>query len=192
MKKLDSRIRRTYANLTKALYELLQEKSFDNITVSQICEEAGVHRATFYKHFIDKYAFLRFYFEYQLEEIYAEKIATIDSGDETLKKRCLALLDHMLLFINDNRCVFTAFTDTDVSASFVTTVVDVFSNFIADKISTYCSEKGSKVDMLSHYYANAVVGLYSWWFSNENACTLEELKAFYDHKVDEMCKEILA
>lgn len=192
MKKLDSRIRRTYSNLNKALYELLLENSFDSLTVSQICEKAGVHRATFYKHFVDKYAFLRFYFECKLEEIYVEKIATIESGDETLKKRCLALLDNMLMFVSDNRTIFKAFTDDKVSLSFTTTVIDVFSCFIAEKISNYSHEKDSKVEMIAHYYAGAVVGLYGWWFGSEQKSSVEELRAFCELKVDEMCRDILS
>ncbi|MFI3141853.1 MAG: TetR/AcrR family transcriptional regulator [Clostridia bacterium] len=187
MKKIDSRIRRTYANLTKALYALLQENNFENLTVSQICEEAGVHRATFYKHFVDKYAFLRFYFEYKLENIYTDKIVTINDSDDVLKARCMALMENMLIFVDDNLAVFAACIDNKASIAFTTTVVDVFSNFIAEKISAYCEVKDYKVDMVANYYAAAVVGLYSWWFNNTEVCSKEELRGFYEIKVNEMC-----
>ena len=54
MIKEDLRVVRTKKLLTDSLKNLLQEKSFDKITVNDICERAMVHRATFYNHFNDK------------------------------------------------------------------------------------------------------------------------------------------
>ena len=39
-----------------ALDRLAAAKSFDKISVTQICTEAGVSRATFYRHFSDKFS----------------------------------------------------------------------------------------------------------------------------------------
>ena len=57
--KIDLRIVKTYAKLTTALEDMMSEISFDDITVFDLCEKAGVRRATFYKHFKDKYDFLK-------------------------------------------------------------------------------------------------------------------------------------
>ena len=51
----DLRIQRTELSLRRALLELLSEKSFENITVGEICERAMVRRATFYSHYGSKY-----------------------------------------------------------------------------------------------------------------------------------------
>ena len=59
-KKIDVRVRRTYKQLIASFLKLLNEKSFDEISISEICEGADVHRATFYKHFEDKTEFLNF------------------------------------------------------------------------------------------------------------------------------------
>lgn len=40
---------------TGALYELLKEKSLDNIRVSEICAHCGLSKKAFYYHFTDKY-----------------------------------------------------------------------------------------------------------------------------------------
>lgn len=57
----DLRVIRTKKALSEAFIELLNSKTFDEITVNELCEEAGIRRATFYKHYSDKYDFLTAY-----------------------------------------------------------------------------------------------------------------------------------
>ena len=59
-KKDDLRIRRTYKLLSESLLDLLSENKFEDISVTDICEKAMIHRTTFYKHFEDKYQLLKF------------------------------------------------------------------------------------------------------------------------------------
>ena len=54
----DPRIRRTRQLLQGALRTLMQEKSFDEISVQDITDTATVNRATFYDHYTDKFALL--------------------------------------------------------------------------------------------------------------------------------------
>jgi AcrR family transcriptional regulator len=58
MVKVDPRIRRTRQMLQQAMRDLLKEKDFLDINVLDIAEHAGLNRATFYKHFTDKYDLL--------------------------------------------------------------------------------------------------------------------------------------
>jgi len=53
---VDPRVTRTRQLLVKAFNDLLNEKSFEAITVQDIADRATVNRATFYAHFDDKYA----------------------------------------------------------------------------------------------------------------------------------------
>lgn len=52
--KIDKRIVRTKDDFKHALIKLVSEKSFESITITEICEEAKYNRATFYSHFEDK------------------------------------------------------------------------------------------------------------------------------------------
>jgi AcrR family transcriptional regulator len=54
----DPRIRRTRKLLQGALGNLMQIKSFDEISVQDITEAATVNRATFYDHYTDKFALM--------------------------------------------------------------------------------------------------------------------------------------
>src|SRR5829696_2308767 len=53
-KKGDARVRRTRDSLGDALIALMQEKSFDTITVQDVLDRAHVSRSTFYSHYSDK------------------------------------------------------------------------------------------------------------------------------------------
>jgi AcrR family transcriptional regulator len=52
---MDRRILRTRDTLGDALVALMQEKSFDEITVQDLLDRAGVGRSTFYVHYRDKH-----------------------------------------------------------------------------------------------------------------------------------------
>ncbi len=52
--KLDARSQRTRDALGDALVALMHEKAFDQITVQNVLDRAGVSRATFYSHYSDK------------------------------------------------------------------------------------------------------------------------------------------
>jgi|UPI0006911CFA AcrR family transcriptional regulator len=54
----DPRIRRTRQALQVALRDLMQQKSFEEISVQDITDLADVNRATFYDHYNDKFALL--------------------------------------------------------------------------------------------------------------------------------------
>jgi AcrR family transcriptional regulator len=64
--KEDLRVRRTRKLLQTALMELTIQKGFETVTVKDICEQAMVNRATFYRHYADKYDLLDQY----MEELY--------------------------------------------------------------------------------------------------------------------------
>ena len=68
--KLDPRVRRTRALVLSAFESLLAEKGFENISVQDVTEKAGINRATFYAHFADKYALL----DYSISEMFRQEI----------------------------------------------------------------------------------------------------------------------
>jgi AcrR family transcriptional regulator len=53
-RKTDRRVLRTHDTLGNALVALMQEKHFDEITVREVLDRAGVGRSTFYAHYRDK------------------------------------------------------------------------------------------------------------------------------------------
>ncbi len=75
----DLRVIKTRNALFDAFQELLEKKDFDNITVNELCEKAMVRRATFYKHFMDKYDFFGYYCR-RVQDEFIEKYRSADHG----------------------------------------------------------------------------------------------------------------
>jgi len=71
LEQTDLRVRRTHKLLWEALMKELSERTIEEITVSDICERAMVHRTTFYKHYEDKYALL----EQGIRQMYNDLLA---------------------------------------------------------------------------------------------------------------------
>lgn len=56
-----------------SLEKLLKQKDFDKIMVKEIAETANVSRATFYRHFHDKYDLANWYYRFKAEQVFEEK-----------------------------------------------------------------------------------------------------------------------
>ncbi|WP_055069982.1 TetR/AcrR family transcriptional regulator [Clostridium massiliamazoniense] len=55
---IDRRVIRTKKMIRSALAELIEEKGFNNISVTDLTQRADINRGTFYLHYIDKYDLL--------------------------------------------------------------------------------------------------------------------------------------
>ncbi|CTQ55074.1 putative dihydroxyacetone kinase regulator [Roseibium album] len=68
---MDRRSRKTRAQLTFAMVQLLQEHAWEDISVRHICDAADVARSTFYLHFASKVELLDYGFRFLKEELKA-------------------------------------------------------------------------------------------------------------------------
>ena len=59
-RKEDLRYLRTNKKLYETFYSLLKEMVVDDMTVTVVCDAAKLNRATFYKHFNDRFEFIEF------------------------------------------------------------------------------------------------------------------------------------
>ncbi|HLF74194.1 MAG TPA: TetR/AcrR family transcriptional regulator [Anaerolineales bacterium] len=81
----DPRITRTRKLIIEAFMESLREKGFQNLTVQDIAENAGIHRGTFYSHFPDKYALL----DFSIQQNFQQEIEKRMLNDSTYSEKNL-------------------------------------------------------------------------------------------------------
>ncbi|MCC8047607.1 MAG: TetR/AcrR family transcriptional regulator C-terminal domain-containing protein [Oscillospiraceae bacterium] len=80
--------------IAQALMELLEEKSIEKITVTEIVEKCGVNRQTFYYHFADIYALLEWSFSKTLTELPECHSLAEDDWEGTLRALLQWLNEH--------------------------------------------------------------------------------------------------
>src|SRR5579883_1441950 len=101
-KNMDPRVKRTRKLLQQAFMELLQEKGFSSISIQDIAERATVNRATFYAHFLDKYALMDSIIREQFQQFVLDRLAAApDRGGASLAVLIRATFDFLREFHHD-------------------------------------------------------------------------------------------
>lgn len=173
-KKEDLRIRRTHKLLRDALFALLETKSFDEISVVDICDKAMVHRATFYKHFKDKYEFMEYAAKEKIREFYEMIIAHEDFSD--LNDIYRALIRNVMLFIEDNKQMFKI----SVSATentFFNSIQKIISEELLEFLQFTNRDRKMTLppDIITHFLTGGLTVLLRWWIANDTGYTKEEM-----------------
>ena len=101
MNNQDLRVQRTKKALITTFSDLLETKSFDNITIQDLCEKANVRRSTFYRHFNDKYDLLNHIVGTLIEYFRTLHLPEIDPKDP--RQFFNKFMKDILLFISDNK-----------------------------------------------------------------------------------------
>lgn len=93
--RIDPRVTRTRKLLLDAFMSVMAEKSFDEITVQDIATRATVNRATFYAHFVDKYALVDEMIRAGFTQMLQQRTATLATSiEEHLRRLLLAVCDY--------------------------------------------------------------------------------------------------
>jgi AcrR family transcriptional regulator len=93
--RIDPRVKRTRKLLLDAFLSVMAEKGFDAITVQDIAARATVNRATFYAHFVDKYALVDELIREGFMQMLQQRTATrADSIEEQVRRLLLAVCDY--------------------------------------------------------------------------------------------------
>jgi AcrR family transcriptional regulator len=93
--RVDPRVTRTRKLLLDAFLSLMAEKSFDEITVQDIAARATVNRATFYAHFVDKYALVDELIREGFTQLLQRRLATHAlSTEEHMRRLILTVCDY--------------------------------------------------------------------------------------------------
>ena len=99
MNETDRRVKRTRKLLQEAFMALMAEKSFQSISVQDIAERADVNRATFYTHFVDKYALLDYTVSDWFRQTLTSRVSvTSPFNQANLHLLVVAVLEHFAAF----------------------------------------------------------------------------------------------
>ena len=176
--KVDRRVRRTRDTLGDALIELMQEKTFDEITVQEVLDRAGVGRSTFYAHYRDK------------DDLFLSDVEDFFGMMSTLLTRSGASVDRvapvaeLLTHISDVREFYAA----TVASGKVQDVLELGQGFFARSIEERLMLANVEMEPIqlkahSHALAGALFALLNWWIDHGMAEKPQAMDALFHRMV---------
>lgn len=175
-KKTDLRILKTYKALSDAFVEMLNEKRFDDITVNELCERAMVRRATFYKHFADKYEFFGFFVRQIQEGFNANEINYLDS--DMPHTYYLYLFQECIHFLQQHEKLLNSI----IKSNMFPALLEIFSDEVYRNVLFHMKEQeenGLKLSMspeiLASFYTGGIIQVLRLWLTKAKICSEEQL-----------------
>jgi AcrR family transcriptional regulator len=171
----DVRAIRSSEALREALLVLLERKPFDQITVRDICAEAGVHYATFFRHHASKEALL--------DAVAAEQISTL--VDLTLGMGANAEDDWawsaVCAYVDEHRTLWSALLNGGAAAAMrsewlrrskaVAEEREAVASWLPKELGTICS-------------VSLIADTLSWWLAQPSgAFSVEQVSVILDRLV---------
>jgi AcrR family transcriptional regulator len=163
----DLRVRRTRKLLWDALMAEMSARAFEEITVSDICERAMVHRTTFYKHYEDKYALL----EQGMRQMYSALVAEAEHAPpsafslENPPPYFVRLFEH----VAERQQFYRLMLCGAGVGRFQKLVKDYIAEVAETKLQALMpanQASGFPFAMHVQFFAGAVLSLLAWWLEN--------------------------
>ena len=173
--KTDLRIIKTNNTLYDALINLLKEKTFEEIKVSDICQKALVNRSTFYTHFNDKYELFMSLINSLKESLQTE----LKSIEETnLKDYYLKMIEVFLNHIEGKEQIYKSILINNRSSIIMDMIYDTITEDINQKVTK--NDKDVPNEIFTAYYLGAIVNTGIEWFKNDKKYSKDKMIEYLD------------
>lgn len=170
--KEDLRIVKTRRCIEAAFLELLQEHSFEQITVRLLLEKAIISKGTFYAHYLDKYDLA--------EKIAASALQEFQTG---IHERMTAACDggsHEAIAASLHRTLTTTVPRLNLLMKIRTDKINIeqdMCNIISNEYLSFHKVRGTKFenpDLRAHIITTFILGFLSWQREHPFQITLDD------------------
>ncbi len=185
---VDPRVFRTDKLLQEAFIELSAERSFDAISIGDITKRANVNRATFYRHYSDKYALMEQIFQEAIRQFTddlgppGEVALTIDPDHPPA--RWIMFFEHFA----EHRRLYQALLGSKGSSWFVAKMRDHFVQLLEErekqraqlptlqeKITQSRIPRAAAMTLM----ANLMIGTVAWWLESGKQYSAEQVAGWF-------------
>ncbi|WP_211370370.1 TetR/AcrR family transcriptional regulator [Nonomuraea turkmeniaca] len=178
----DRQVQRTRRLIQEALVELVLEKSYDAVTVTDIINRADVGRSTFYTHFTDKQDVL---FSNLDELAFLHPVPATPSGD--LFAFSLPMFEHM----REQRRLVRALMGRRSSGLVQTRGEHLLAAIVRDELVAAGARASSSLDLLVVCVVGAFMGLVRAWVDGETSASPAELDTAFRVAVEPGVRAVL-
>lgn len=176
--KVDRRVLRTRDTLGDALIALMQEKAFDEITVQEVLDRAGVGRSTFYAHYRDK------------DDLFLSDVEDFMGMMSTLLTRRGVSLERVapVAELFGHIAEVREFYASVVASGKVKDVLELGQGFFARSIEERLRMAGvvmeaTELKAHAHALAGALFSLLQWWLDHGMAESPQAMDAMFHRMV---------
>ncbi len=157
------KMNRTVRDFQNALESLLKTHQFGHLTIDQICNEALLHRSSFYRYFHDKYDLLE-------QTISTRLNILIDQSDRNEDE----FVEILIKYVSDNRDIFRNLADSSSQSSLYGEIMKIVSEILLrqrhdpenqDTIVT-ALRNSKNSEMLAYILSGSILGAFYWWRQN--------------------------
>ena len=170
----DRRARRSRRLLKESLLELMKSKTFADISVRDVTDEADMNRATFYLHYSGTAELLQSVEEDLLEELQALVNAHMH---ESVKVGSVApVFEPVLDFLVEHRETCAVLFDSSEASGFFQSLQRLVHENGAPLVKTWFHPEDPRLtDYLLNFLAWGFIGLLAEWFEKDMALPKAEL-----------------
>ena len=171
----DLRVQRTHKLILDALIELTIQKGFSNITVSDITRHAGINRATFYRHYRDKFDLIDQYAQavYELVDSPEDEPATSKRPSEKPPSGMVRMFEH----IRANARFYHVMLSQNGDPAFVEKVRQYVEKRLRHSLPEALPDDENLVDFYLGYMSSGSVWATLWWLEHDLPYSPEEMAA---------------
>ncbi|WP_057819304.1 TetR/AcrR family transcriptional regulator [Schleiferilactobacillus perolens] len=169
--------RRTLGDFTDTLLQLAAEKSFDQISVNELCQRADYPRATFYNYFDDKYDLLDYCWLHISQEF--QFLPAPADGKEN--SDLLMYFDRLFAALKQKLPTFSTIMKFNPVDG---TLVNSFISFFRGKLRVVVSScqilqtPDLPPELAAEHVANSILLLIEWVFLKNHVVSQEQLHQY--------------
>lgn len=170
----DARQIRSRASLLAALLRLIETRPFDQVTIREIAQEAGIGYATFFRHYASKEALLDDLMAGEVAGLLDRALPVLFAADS--RRSCITLFDH----VAERRALWWALL-TGGAATMLKQEFISQAKVVAGQHETV---GGWLPDELRIVFAvSATVEILAWWLQRDRDVSVEQMAEILDRLV---------
>ena len=168
---MDKRIEKTKQRICDAFLNLIKEKAYSKITVSEIAKIANIERKTFYLHYNC------------IEDVYLDIESSIINELENEANKYISRPNYQIrniyynlnTVINNNMDFFKSVAINDSYSFLLHSFEKALSNIIKKVACDVCHVTSKNVIYYTDFYAAGIVKLYTSWLKGETNLSMDQL-----------------
>ena len=188
IKKTDLRVIKTKNLIYNTLIELMKDKTFEEIKVSDICNKSLINRSTFYSHYEDKYDLLVDF----INSLKNEFISELNKNNSKLnnKEYYIELIKIFLNHIEERKEMYASIMINNRNSIMMDILLDVVNNDLLNKMNTDEFKTSIPNDIIAKFYLGGVINIGVEWLKDNKKYSKDDIINYITQLIPDSINEL--